>query len=81
MVDELCTTENEEFITYFEMIEDNVEEIKQKSLNVIQGDVQVQFRYLVFLLEENATGCHLQLSHSVAGILEVHELLIFFYHS
>ena len=30
VVEELCTTENEEFITYFEMIEDNVEEIKQK---------------------------------------------------
>ena len=30
VVDELCTTENVEFITYFEMIEDNVEEIQQK---------------------------------------------------
>ena len=28
VVKELCTTENEEFITYFEMIENNVEEIK-----------------------------------------------------
>ena len=30
VINELCTTENEEFLTYFEMVEDNVQEIKEK---------------------------------------------------
>ena len=30
VVNELCTTENEEFLTYFEMVEDNVQEIMKK---------------------------------------------------
>ena len=30
VVNKLCTTENEEFLTYFEMIEDNVQVIKEK---------------------------------------------------
>ena len=30
VVNKSCTTENEEFLTYFKMVEDNVQEIKKK---------------------------------------------------
>ena len=30
VVDGLCTTENEEFLTYFEMVENDIQEVKEK---------------------------------------------------
>ena len=30
VVNELCTTEDEEFLTYFKMVEDDVQEVKEK---------------------------------------------------
>ena len=33
VINELCTTENE-FLTYFEMVEDDIQEVKEKKLKL-----------------------------------------------
>ena len=73
VINELCTTENE-FLTYFEMVEDDIQEVKEKKLKLW---FKKMYRYSSSTLSSHLKGMpqdaiYYSVAGTATGLLYVH---------